>query len=310
MSNNGAGLELEQTIRVKLDYALNSIRNLLTLMMLEVQREIYGCGYAEIPKTDLVSVKNILALRAKLQADKNAKERLYALRRIAKFLKLYRLLEAGLTECYETLVNYAKDLRLQASKTSSLATEIIADTGFKRVEEIAIGGLAPGAYPHPKVMALIHQCRNMTILHRQGLIFVDNKLLGQTLADRLNEVDLRATTLMGARAGNKIAHGQASQRFLNGEIKFLVCTSVLESQNFPELQAGGIICYTLPQTAASKEARQDHAAKDELAFISNLVASHSPDGSFWLLKRKIRQQTSEAVLSANRPVVQMNLTIQ
>jgi ERCC4-related helicase len=313
MTNNGAGLELEQTIRVKLDPALNIIRNRLTLMMLEVQREIRNCGYTEILKTDLASVKSITALQAKLLADQEAKERLYVLRRIAKFFKLYRLLQAGMTECYETLVEYGKDLRQQAASadenTSSLAQEIISDSGFKRVEAIAIGGIAALGYQHPKVEALINQCRNLAILQRQGIIFVGNRLLGQTLAFKLNDRDLRATTLMGAHANHKAQHNQASQRFLSGEAKFLVCTSVLESKYFPDIQAGGIICYTLPQTPKSKKARQDHTAKDELAFISNLVADHSPDGSFWLLKRQIRQQASEAAIAANWPAVQTNLTM-
>lgn len=286
--------QLQQSIPVDMGshLSMRTISKHLTQMLLETQRQINACGYSQVSATDFTSVTKMTALRDQLKQDQNACQRMRVLGRIGKFLKLHRLMEAALTECYETLIAYCTQLRMQMmdkdAAVVALANEIVLDGGFKRVEELAIKALACG-WPHPKVSALIAHCSQMHMLGNRGLIFVGNKLLGETLADKLHYFGMPTATLMGAHGKNRKAHAQASQRLLNGEAEFLVCTSVAEADYFSELEVPCIICYTPPRTVASKEAREKHASPDALTYISTLVASDSPDGSFWLLKRAARQ---------------------
>ncbi len=322
---NGKVLQLEQTLAIKLTLPLRTIHHHLTQMMLEVQREINGCGYRRISTKELRPVKRMAEFEAELRASEDAPRREYVLRRIAKFYKIHRLLQAGLSESYESLVYYAAELRRQAEcarearqetkrdgardqNSISVAEEITADFGFLRMEEVALGGLGAGGYKHPKVEALITQCRNLALLKRRCLVFVGNKLLGETLADKLWASGIRAVTLMGARSGNQRRHEQAVQKFLGGQADVLICTSVLESEKaFPELEAGGIICYTLPHTKGSKEARSARGPSDEMSFITNLVASQSPDCTFWLLRRELQKEAAEQAIQGTQPPVQMDL---
>ena len=327
--SQGKSFQIEQTVSVEPDYPLTRIRFRLTEMMRQVQREIGACGYSVMPEKGLLPIKRMVKFDADLRASEDPPQREYVLNRIGKFLKLYRLLQAGMTECYETLAFYAADVRKQAQLAQeerekrerksrkgrcrgpqrlSAAEEIVGDSGFREVEKIALGGLGPGVYEHPKVKALVTQCRHMLMLKRACLVFVGNLTLGETLADRLGKNGIRVDTLMGSRAQQRRKYVQSAERFVKGEVDVLICTSA------PDLGVEAVIYYTLPKTQKAKQDRDGCvSAAKELAFITNLVADRSPDCTFYCLRRQMRKKAAAEAAAQeawqNQPPTQLGLDL-
>lgn len=270
----------ESSIIVKMDAILKEIDELLTAMLLDLNKSLTSFGF-EVPPAKVLSMRELSALRTSINVARDAGDPYTgaAYSALARYYKLVYCRITVITECYEAFLHYVTEKLEQQSAGASRA--ILADARFTRVIQLARENIDR----HPKVVAYVENQRSLRRAGVTALTFVAQKVTARALAKRVHEHGIAVATVFGGKDKNVKEAEAVLARLERREITSLIATSVLEEgMNLPEV--GAAVHYSVPMTAVQRLQRSGRTGRVHTGTVIFIAMEHLLDMIFLYVTRE------------------------
>jgi len=193
------------------------------------------------------------------------------------YRKLKHAYAICLTESYFTFLTYVEKLKKDKTKASK---RIIASSTFQKI----ISSAEKHRDEHPKILALIKNARHLYRLKMKTIIFIGERITGEYIKGIMNKKIEISEVVFGGQKNTK-KQFEAIEKLKNGELMFLISTSVIEEGlNVPEVNA--VVHYSMPINEISRIQRSGRTARIDTGNVVFIVLNHPIDKAlYWMTFR-------------------------
>jgi len=290
---------LEDIVFAELDETLIDIEQKFFVLFSAIEKKLKENGVVlktEKNKSDQYLLGNVLSILGKTQQYKPITEKELkiiegSINAIPKFERnkweavvwyaVYRKLKHAhtvcLTESYFTFLIYVEKLKKDNTKASK---RIINSPTFQKIISLA----EKHRDEHPKILALIKNARHLYRFKMKTIIFIGEKITGEYIKGIMNKKIPISEVVFGGQKNTK-KQFEAIEKLKNGELMFLISTSVIEEGlNVPEVNT--IVHYSMPINEIARIQRSGRTARTDTGNVIFIVLNHAIDRAlYWTTLR-------------------------